>query len=66
MSKPDRYVVVAKEGIDTLHRNPGERCNTDDALRKQSIDEATALGLKLGGFVRLCHHCYPPIDEGGD
>lgn len=62
----DRYVVVTKDGTDVLHRNPGEQCNTDDAARKRVIPEVEALRLKLGGFVRLCQHCYPPIEEGGE
>lgn len=57
---PDRYVIVRRDGIDVLHRNPGEQCNLDDTDADQVVDEAKALSLKLGGYVRLCGHCYPP------
>ena len=51
------YVLNRNEGIDTLHCNPGERCNTDDAKDRESIDESRALRLKAGGLARLCTHC---------
>lgn len=59
VQRPDVYVLNRNVGIDTLHRNPSEVCNTDDAEDRQTIDEATALKLKLGGYARLCEHCYP-------
>ena len=55
---PSRYVIVPKDGIDVLHRDPREQCNVDDAARKTVVDEARALTMKLGGYVRLCGHCY--------
>ena len=51
-----QYVLNVNEGIDTLHCNPGERCNTDDAEGRQTIDESTALGLKRSD-AKLCQHC---------
>lgn len=53
----DRYVLVRKNGKDILHRNPREECNTDDADRKEDLDEATASSLMRGDFVRRCEHC---------
>ena len=55
--KKHRYVLNVNEGIDTLHCDPGERCNTDDAEGRQTLDEATALAKKRGGTDRLCKHC---------
>lgn len=64
MTEPEtRYVVVNRDGIDTLHRNAGEACNLDDTIADQKVDEATALRMKLGGFVRLCQHCYASEGE---
>lgn len=57
----DRWVLVTRDDeADTLHRNPTEQCNTDDAAKKQTIDDVTALRLKLGGLVRPCKHCIEP------
>ena len=60
---PARYRLVPKDGIDTLHRDPGEACNLDDTEAERAVDESTALAMKLGGYVRLCGHCYPPEQE---
>ena len=53
-----RYLLVPKDGIDTLHRDPTESCQMDDTQREEVVDEATALKLKLGGYERLCRHCW--------
>ena len=62
MTFPDRpaprYLLVPKDGIDTLHRDPTESCQMDDTEREESVDEATALKLKVGGYARLCRHCW--------
>lgn len=63
MTNPTRYRLVPKDGIDVLHRNPGEACNLDDTEAEQAVDDETAAALQLGGFVRLCGHCYPPEKE---
>ena len=54
------YYVLNRNssGGDVLHRNPREVCNTqaDEMSGREVIDEATALSMKLGGYVRLCQH----------
>lgn len=57
------YVLNKNEGVDTLHRNPGERCNTDDAVGRSTVDPKTAEALEKGGYIRLCKHCYPAEQE---
>lgn len=52
-----RFVVTRKDGVDTLHRNPGEQCNLDDTLADQKIDEFTAEALLLRGDAKPCGHC---------
>lgn len=59
----DRYVLNRNEGIDTLHRNPREECNTDDAVGRENVDEATAIRMKLGGHARLCRYCFKADEE---
>lgn len=60
---PDVFVLVSKEGeLDVLHRNPGERCNTDDAKARQTIDAATADAVLAHQSARECEHCY--LEEG--
>ena len=54
-----QYVLNKNEGIDTLHRNPREECNLDDAEGRVTIDALTAKAMKAGGHVRLCKHCKP-------
>ncbi len=61
MSK-DRYVLVVTAGSDTLHRNPMETCNTDDARHRENVDPDTADALLTTGTARKCQHCWP--DEG--
>ena len=64
---PDRYFLNRNEGVDTLHRNPRNECNTEQAKAKDGevIDEATALKLQSGGHTKLCQHCYPTTNEEG-
>jgi hypothetical protein len=52
------YVLNANEGIDTLHRNPREECNVDDAEGRETIDAKTYEAMKAGDNARLCKHCH--------
>lgn len=55
----DRFTLnVNPGGVDVLHRNPSEVCNTDDAEGRQTIDPETADALLALGDVRRCLHCY--------
>lgn len=47
-----------EDGRDVLHRNPGERCNTDDAKGRQTVDPDTADALLAMGEAERCGHCY--------
>ncbi len=59
-SRPEpRYILNQNEGVDILHRDPGERCNQDDALDKQRIDAKTAATLLMQEQVQTCGHCWP-------
>ena len=68
-----RYVVVQRTGTDTLHINPREECNIDDADYVSTIDRATARSMALGistksnAEARYCRHCvtFQQIDELG-
>lgn len=54
----DRFVVNVNEaGIDVVHRNPREECNTDDADDVQTIDAKTAAAMIASGQARTCQHC---------
>ena len=53
------FVLNQNEGMDTVHRNPRESCNTDDAEGRQTIDGETADALVTRGSARRCSHCYP-------
>jgi hypothetical protein len=57
MSKDDRYVVVKKDGIDTLHVNPREECNLDDTELDRELTEDEAEAALNIGTVRACGHC---------
>ena len=54
------FVLNRNEGIDTLHANPREECNVDDAEDRQRLDPSTAEALMAGGHVRRCKHCNNP------
>ena len=41
MSKP-RWTLNRNEGVDTIHRDPREECNTDDIEGREAIDAKTA------------------------
>lgn len=57
MTDTDRWYVNQNEGIDTLHRNPIERCNIDDADGMKTVDPKTAEAMRAGGHIRECKHC---------
>ena len=51
------YVLNRNEGIDTIHRNPREECNVDDAEDRQTVDALTAARMLEGNEARPCRHC---------
>ena len=53
----DYYVLNRNEGLDTIHRNPREECNVDDAEGRQVIDAHTADEMLTRGTARRCQHC---------
>lgn len=53
------YVLHRNQGTDTLHRNPREECNVDDAEGRATIDVRTGQALEASGDIRRCGHCYP-------
>ncbi len=63
LTPQDRYLITVHQGTDTLHVNPREECNTDDADILQTIDKESAGALLKAGVVRSCWHCVP-IPEG--
>lgn len=52
------FVLNRNEGVDVVHRNPREECNTDDADDRETIDAETADALLARGTARRCGHCY--------
>ena len=58
MTVHDRYVLNVEDGIDTIHRNPGEQCNLDDSPDEEHVPEGTAKALIDGGSAERCGHCY--------
>ena len=52
------FVLNRNEGTDTVHRNPREECNVDDAVGRQTIDPDTAEALLNSGDAVRCRHCY--------
>lgn len=55
---PEPYFVINRnEGTDTLHENPREECNVDDAEDRATVDAKTGEALKASGDIRLCRHC---------
>lgn len=53
----DYWVLNRNEGVDTIHRNPREQCNVDDADGRQTIDSEAADALLAHSAVRRCQHC---------
>src|SRR5688572_7013082 len=56
------YVLVQRAGTDTLHINPREECNTNDADNLQTLHVATARSMALAAMTRaevevdFCQH----------
>ena len=60
MPADDLFVLnVNPDGEDTIHRNPREECNTDDAVGRQTVDAKTAAAMIASGHARTCQHCMP-------
>ena len=59
----DYFVLNRNEGTDTVHRNPREVCNTDDADGREKIDAKTAASLIASGQAVPCGHCIGPKAE---
>ena len=57
----DYFVLNRNEGMDTIHRNPREECNVDDALDREKVDIGTAVAMVASGQAVPCQHC----DAGG-
>jgi hypothetical protein len=51
------WVLNRNDGVDTIHRNPREACNTDDADGRQTIDALTAARMLEGKEAKACRHC---------
>ena len=58
MSIEPYFVLNRNEGTDTIHRNPREECNVDDAEGRQTIDGDTADALLTMDTAVRCQHCY--------
>ncbi len=56
MSEP-RWTLNRNEGMDTIHRNPREECNTDDVKGREAIDAQTAAAMLSAGTAKPCQHC---------
>ena len=58
-SRRSRYVLVTKDGVDTIHRDPREECNLDDTYVDTEIDVRTAAVMIADGKAQPCGHCVP-------
>jgi hypothetical protein len=55
----DRYVRVVRDGVDTVHLNPGEQCNLDDTDRDRVVTEDDeAFAALSSGEAVACQHCW--------
>ena len=50
-------------GVDVLHEDPGEECNTDDAEDRKYVDEDTAEALVSTRQATWCQHCSRRHDD---
>jgi hypothetical protein len=60
MTQPDigpYYVLNRNDGVDTLHRNPREQCNVDDAEGRDTLDTITGDALMRTDDIHKCGHC---------
>ncbi len=53
------YVLNVNDGMDTLHRDPREECNLDDADGRQTVDAVTVDAMLSKDQARRCAHCWP-------
>lgn len=53
----DRIVLNVNDGVDTIHVNPREECNVDDALDREIVDPLTAARMLDSGEAVRCKHC---------
>ena len=58
MNREPYFVLNRNEGVDTIHVEPREECNVDDAEDRQTIDPDTAEALLKSGQAVRCQHCY--------
>ena len=52
-----RWVRVVRDGVDTIHCNPGEECNLDDTRNDRAVTEDEALAAIEAGDARPCGQC---------
>ncbi len=54
------YVLNVNEGIDILHKNPREQCNSqaDEMKGRQTVDAKTVDALLSKDQARRCGHCW--------
>jgi hypothetical protein len=52
------FVLNRNQGVDTIHHNPREECNVDDAEGRETIDGTTVEALLDRGDAVRCQHCY--------
>ena len=57
MTEPRLVLNANADGVDVLHRNPREECNTDDADDAKQVDPRTAAAMLATGQARACEHC---------
>lgn len=65
MTNDDReasWELNMNRGMDVIHVDPEERCNTDDALGRKKIDPETAHALVAMGDARYCDICSADIE----
>ena len=54
------FILVTRDGQDTIHRSPSfEACNADDAVERSHIDPKTAASMVASGHAKTCAHCLP-------
>lgn len=60
MSEPYYVLNVNAGGMDVLHRNPRNECNTEAAKMdgRQTVDPDTADALLTMGEAVKCQHCW--------
>ena len=51
------YIITTIGKVDTLHRDPTEKCTDDRIEKAKTVDEFHAERLLLTGDVRPCETC---------